>query len=157
VTEPQLRKAGPGKRSRRDGRVLAIQILYAYEQKRYDDDGRLLVHDEVEGDADARGFARTLFDGFTGERAAVDAVVDASLKNWTLTRLAVSDRCLLRLGCYELLYCSDTPPKVAINEYIEIAKQYGSEGKSAKLINGVLDRIAREHRGDEVGRNQKDV
>jgi len=144
----------PGKRSRRHGRMMAVQILYAFEQKGYDDDGRLLVEDDeaVSGDEGARSFARSLFDGFVAERTAVDAVVDGSLKNWTLHRLAKPDRCILRLGAFELLYCADTPPKVAINEYIELAKAVGSEGKSAKLVNGVLDKIAREHRGDEVPR-----
>ena len=59
--------------------------------------------------------------------------------------MAVLDRSILRLGCYELIYCPDVPPKVVINEYIEIAKQYGSDVKTGKLVNGVLDRIAKEH------------
>ena len=86
------------------------------------------------------------------ERDAVDAVVDARLHNWSIGRLAVLDHTVLRLGCYELLYRADTPPKVAINEYIELAKIYGSEQKTAKLVNGVLDKIARDHRGDEVAK-----
>ncbi len=144
------------KRSRREGRTIAVQTLYAFEQKRYADDGELVVPDELIGEEPSCEFGRDLFVGFVTERAAVDAVVDGSLKNWTLTRLALPDRCILRLGCYELLYCANTPPRVVINEYIELAKQFGSEGKSAKLVNGVLDKIAREHRGEEVtGRHAK--
>ena len=56
----------------------------------------------------------------------------------------------MRLGAYEILYSTDTPPKVAINEAIELAKKYGSEEKTTKLVNGVLDRIARDHRPDDL-------
>ncbi len=84
----------------------------------------------------------------------MDAAVDQRLENWTIQRLAVLDRALLRLGAYELLFCADTPPKVTINEYIELAKRYGSEAKTAKLVNGVLDKIAREHRPSEVARRE---
>jgi len=140
-------------RIRRQGRVQALRLLYAFEQKGYQDDEHLALEDDS-SNAEVAAFARGLFNGFVGEREAVDAVIDASLDNWRLQRLAVPDRCLLRLGCFELLYRNDTPPRVAINEYIELGKSYGSEGKSAKLINGVLDSIAREHRADEVRRRK---
>ncbi len=64
--------------------------------------------------------------------------------------MAVADRAILRLGAYEILYCADTPAKVAINEYIELSKRYGSEAKTPKLVNAVLDKIAREHRAGDV-------
>jgi N utilization substance protein B len=80
------------------------------------------------------------------ERPAVDATIDKRLQNWTLARMAVLDRSILRLGCYELLYRADTPTRVIINEWIELAKSYGSEGRTAGLVNGVLDRIAKDHR-----------
>jgi N utilization substance protein B len=144
------RVANPRGRSalRTRGRELALQLLYSFEQNRYVDDGMLLPADASDGlDPEAQAFALTLFRGFAAERPAVDAAVDQRLDNWTIHRLAVADRAVLRLGAYELLYCADTPPKVAINEYIELAKQFGSDAKTAKLVNGVLDRIAREHRG----------
>jgi len=138
--------------ARSRGRVLAVQMLYAFEQNHYLDDG-VLVPEDILADCDegAQSFARDIFQGFCAQRPAVDAAVDTRLDNWSISRLAVLDRSLLRLGSYELLYCADTPPKVAINEYIELAKQFGSEAKTTKLVNGVLDRIAREHRGGEVG------
>ncbi|MBA3686717.1 MAG: transcription antitermination factor NusB [Planctomycetes bacterium] len=143
-----------GNAARSRGRSLAVHTLYSFEQNRYRDDDVALLPDETTADydADAQAFARSLFDGFRRERAAVDAAVDSRLENWTIQRLAVLDRTILRLGAYELLYCSDTPAKVAINEYIELSKLYGSEAKTARLVNGVLDRIAREHRADEVGK-----
>ena len=140
------------KSERRRARAWAVRLLYAFDQKRYEDDSLLAVWDEDEDDASpaARELGRTLFDGFVTERPAIDSVVDGCLTNWNLARLAVADRSVLRLGCYELLYRGDVPPKAVINEYIELAKSYGSDGRTAKLVNGVLDRIAREHRAGEV-------
>ena len=136
--------------ARRQGRVHALCLLYAFDQKHYVDDELLVVADEVhQMDAEAIALGAKVFAGLLVERAAVDAIVDERLTNWTLGRMAVLDRSILRLGCYELLYCADVPPKVVINEYIEIAKQYGSDGKTAKLVNGVLDRIAKDHRRED--------
>jgi N utilization substance protein B len=138
---------------RSSGRALALQMVYSFEQNHYKDDGSLVPDDIVEGASeDARKFAQLLFDGFSKERVAVDNAVDRRLDNWSIQRLAVLDRSILRLGAYELLYNSATPPRVAINEYIELAKQFGSDIKTAKLVNGVLDRIAREHRPNEITR-----
>ena len=86
--------------------------------------------------------------GFIKERPAIDAAVDKRLDNWTIHRLAVADRALLRLGSYEIMYCAETPPKVVINEYIELAKLYGSDIKTSKLVNAVLDKLAKEQRAD---------
>lgn len=143
--------------ARSQGRELALQLIYSFEQNKYVDDGQLLPEDDLAAvDAEATAFARELFKGFAAQRVPVDAAVDQRLENWTIQRLAVLDRAVLRLGAYELLYCADTPPKVAINEYIELAKRYGSEAKTAKLVNGVLDKIAREHRPGEVTKRVSD-
>ncbi len=143
-----------GHSARTRGRALAVQTLYSFEQNRYRDDDVALLPDDAtdDVDAEAQAFAKTLFEGFRRERAAIDSAVDTRLENWTIQRLAVLDRTILRLGAFELLYCPETPAKVTINEYIELAKEYGSEAKTARLVNGVLDRIAREHRADEVGK-----
>lgn len=134
--------------ARSRGREMALQWLYAWEQNGYRDDGGLLT-EEVTEDAPegAFAFASRLVEGVKTQRTPVDAALDARLENWTLGRLALPDRNLLRLGAYELLYCEEVPPKVAINECVELAKRFGSEDKSMRLVNGVLDRIAREHRG----------
>ncbi len=133
------------------GRQLALQMLYAFEQKQYDDDQELFLEEDPDTfSKEAQAKAKALFDGFCVEKTAIDACVDKRLQNWTLHRLAVMDRAVLRLGCYELIYCADVPPSVIINEYIELAKCFGSEERTAKLVNGVLDKIAREHRPDEV-------
>ena len=132
---------------RRQGRQLALQYLYAFEQNRYEDTGRLVPGEDLEPvHADAQAFALTLFAGFRANRVPIDAAVDKRLSNWTIGRLAVIDRQILRLGAYEILYCEETPPKVAISEAVELAKTFGTEDKTTRLVNGVLDRIAREHR-----------
>ncbi len=146
-------KTGGGKRSelRSRGRELAVQRLYSFEQNKYIDDGMLLPFDATEGmELESVEFAGTLHAGFAKERVAVDAAVDKRLENWTIHRLAVADRAILRLGAFEIIYCPDTPPKVTINEYIELAKKYGSEAKTPKLVNAVLDKIARDHRPETV-------
>ncbi|MBA2479379.1 MAG: transcription antitermination factor NusB [Planctomycetes bacterium] len=143
----------PSHTARGPGRVLALQHLYSFEQNHYRDDGCLVPDEAREGvDDESIAFAKELFEGFQTERPAIDAAVDQRLENWTIQRLAVLDRAILRLGAFEIIYRPDTPPKVSINEYIEIAKRFGSEAKTAKLVNGVLDRIAREHRPDEVAK-----
>ena len=137
---------------RRQGRELALQYLYAFEQNHYADGGRLIPDEDLVAQTDeAKAFAKIIFEGFQAQRVPIDAAVDKRLENWTIGRLAVIDRQIMRLGAYELLYCLDTPPKVAITEAVELSKKYGSEDKTTRLVNGVLDRIAREHRTDAMG------
>lgn len=139
-------------KARTAGRVIAVQLLYSLEQNKYVDDGSLLTSHEEVPEAGAEDFAKALFAGFRDQRVPVDAAIDKRLENWTIHRLAVVDRAILRLGAFEILYCEDTPPKVAINEAIELAKRFGSEDKTAKLVNGVLDRIARDHRPGDLNK-----
>lgn len=156
AVEKTAAKDGGKSQSRRNdlrsrGRELALQLLYSFEQNKFIDDGMLAPADTTDGmEAESIDFARTLQAGFAKERLAIDAAVDKRLENWTIHRLAVADRAILRLGAYEILYCTDTPAKVAINEYIELSKRYGSEAKTPKLVNAVLDKIAKEHRAGDV-------
>lgn len=136
-------------RDRRHGRVIALHLAYGWDSKGCEDDeglGIVDADDIVESSTEARTYGKQVLAGFVNERVAVDACIDKRLQNWTLHRMAVIDRSLLRLGCYELLYCPEVPTKVIINEYIELGKTYGSEAKTPKLLNGVLDRIAKDHR-----------
>ena len=151
MTDPAL-SLTPASRS--IGRAVALQLLYAFEQNKFVDDGRLLPTFEPDDvgatDPAAVAFAQTLLKLFAENRIPVDAAIDKRLENWTIHRLAVVDRAIMRLGASEILFCEDTPPKVAINEAIELAKRYGSEEKTTKLINGVLDRLARDHRPNDL-------
>jgi len=70
----------------------------------------------------------------------IDAVIETTLQHWTLARLAGIDRAIIRIAVCELMYLTDVPPKVVINEAVEIAKKFGAE-ESPRFINGVLDAI----------------
>ena len=121
-------------------RESAFQVLYQEDlDSCYDaaaDDtllaGRLNAQDLLE-------FARTLVAGVRRYREQIDLLIQQTADNWSLERMAPTDRNVLRLGAYEILY-SDTPDKVAINEAIELAKRFGGT-ESPKFVNGILDRL----------------
>ena len=85
-------------------------------------------------------FASTLISGVRRNRDELDEILTKTAENWSLERMAVTDRNILRLGAFEILY-GDTPNPVAINEAVELAKRYGNK-QSAQFVNGVLDRLA---------------
>ncbi len=84
-------------------------------------------------------FARSLISGVRRNRDELDQLLAKTAANWSLARMAATDRNVLRLGAYEILY-TDTPDRVAINEAVELAKRYGS-GQSAQFVNGILDKF----------------
>lgn len=136
---------------RRAARVIAVQSLYCWDLCRHLDGELPVPPDLAEGQpTGAATLACELVEGVRAQRTALDGAIDARLENWTVGRLAATDRAILRLGAYEILYRAETPPRVAINEAVELAKQFGSDGKTARLVNGVLDRLARDHRPAEV-------
>ena len=92
-------------------------------------------------------FSRLLIDGVTTNRAGLDEKIAAAAENWSVARMAATDRSLLRLGCYEIHY-TDTPVKVVIDEAIELAKRFGG-AQSAQFVNGILDKLMQ--RKGEVG------
>lgn len=94
-------------------------------------------------DPTVKDFAQELVRGVFENVAAIDGKISSYAKNWELERMAVVDRNILRLGVSELLYRSDIPPKVSINEAVELAKKY-SELKSGKFVNGILDKVKSE-------------
>lgn len=89
-------------------------------------------------------FAQSLVAGVRRNRGELDQLLDRMADNWSLGRMATTDRNVLRLGAYEILY-SDTPARVAINEAVELAKRFGS-GQSAQFVNGILDRFLEKQR-----------
>ncbi|MGH7817735.1 MAG: transcription antitermination factor NusB [Candidatus Binatia bacterium] len=128
---------------RRKGRELALQALYQIEMT---GDPSVAAVDSFlrhfEGNAKAKEFARRLVSGAVTERAEIDRLIDQATKNWKIERLAKVDFLILRMATYELVFCSDVPTAVSLDEAIEIAKRFGSED-SAGFINGVLDQVAR--------------
>ncbi len=87
-------------------------------------------------------FTLELINGVVDNIAAIDEQLVPYLKKWHLKRLPVTDRSILRVALFELLYRPDIPPNVSINEAVELAKAY-SDNKGAKFINGVLDRVSK--------------
>ncbi len=73
----------------------------------------------------------------------IDQLIERFSENWRLSRMSLIDRNILRMAVFELLHCNDIPPKVALNEAIELGKEYGSED-SGSFVNGILDRIQKE-------------
>ena len=90
-------------------------------------------------DADLREFALTLVMGVLRNRAELDALLQSKADNWSLSRMAATDRNVLRLGAFEIRY-ADTPDRVAIDEAVELAKRYGS-AHSSQFVNGILDKL----------------
>jgi N utilization substance protein B len=88
-------------------------------------------------------FARSLVSGVRRNRAELDEMLAQTADNWSIERMAVTDRNVLRLGAYEILFFG-TPDRVAINEAVELAKRFGS-GHSAQFVNGILDRFIAGH------------
>ena len=133
------------KDSRRDLRERAFQTLFALEfggevleQAHFAYTFDKPIGEETEVDVPA---FLNLVTGVRGDLAQLDSQIEAKLKEgWSLSRLIVTDRTLLRLGLYEITSFEETPGRVAINEIIEIAKKYSDE-TSAKFINGVLSQF----------------
>ena len=93
-----------------------------------------------EPDAEVAEFATRLVEGTLANRDAIDARLQAVTRNWDLRRMAAIDRNVLRMAIYELAYCHDVPPKVAINEAIELGKKF-STANSGGFVNGILDKL----------------
>ncbi|WP_416068978.1 transcription antitermination factor NusB [Thermosipho africanus] len=93
-------------------------------------------------DEKLREQAYSYIEGIKKTIESLDEIISKYLQNWTLDRLSVTDRNILRLGTYELLYVDDVPIEVTLDEMIELGKTYGTEN-SGKFVNGVLDRIAK--------------
>jgi len=126
--------------NRRVLRERALQILYAFEMNGED---LSRITDEVlvdVEDATKKDFTNTIVNSAIAHRDELDEYIHNKVENWEINRIAVIDKILLRMGIVELLYLPDVPPKVTINEVIEIAKTY-STINSGKFINGILDSI----------------
>jgi transcription antitermination factor NusB len=126
---------------RRRARELAIKVLFHMEfspgdaNKAFD-----LISGSFGSSGSTEAFARRLVLGVCGEKEALDAFIRRSSRNWRLERMSRVDRIILRLGLFEMLHMEDIPPKVSIDEAVELGKIYGIEDSGA-FINGILDNI----------------
>ena len=94
-------------------------------------------------------YALGLVRGVEAHRCAIDAHLVATSENWSLNRMPIVDRSILRLATYEMMYVDDVPTSVTINEAVELAKDFGGEDESPRFVNGVLGRIAKRLDGDD--------
>jgi N utilization substance protein B len=81
-----------------------------------------------------------LVNGVLGTKGQIDALVERFSQNWKIDRMSSVDRNVMRIAVYELLYCDDIPPKVSINEAVDIGKKFGTQ-ESGAFINGIMDSI----------------
>jgi transcription antitermination factor NusB len=132
---------------RRKARELALQLLYQLDVQ---GEGSPTPHlDEFwtrhPVDVEVRDFAEALVRGTKLHEAKIDELISQYAQHWELDRMAVVDRNILREGIFEILWAGDVPPKVAINEALEVAKKFSTQ-ESSRFINGILDRIHKELR-----------
>ena len=129
---------------RRKSRELALQVLYHWDITGQDAAKTLVQFQEHFSPTQGRDeFAERIIQGVLTHREEIDRLVESSSDNWRLERMTVIDRNLLRLATFELIYCDDIPPKVTLNEAVDLGKRFGSEESSA-FVNGILDRIQKE-------------
>ena len=121
-------------------REVAFQVLYQDDLNPHNNpaDSDQLISQRLRKD-ELAAFARELVTGVRRNREEIDALLEATAAHWSLKRMAVTDRNVLRLGAYELLY-GDTPDRVAIDESVELAKRFGS-AQSSQFVNGILDKV----------------
>jgi len=93
-------------------------------------------------------YTKQLITGVTREQERIDGFIREACEHWRIDRIAYVDKNILRIGIFEMIFSSDVPPKVAIDEAIEMGKKYGTED-SREFINGVLDRILKDFYGKD--------
>ena len=126
---------------RRKARELAIQVIFSLDfGVNSPEEAFELVYRNFDPDEQIKGFSKELVLGVWEKRKQIDEMINRASKNWRIDRMSRVDKSILRLATYEILYRDDIPPKVSINEAIEIAKKFGNNN-SYGFINGVLDNI----------------
>jgi len=122
-------------------REIVLQLLYQDDlNSDQAEDVRLkFLNGRLKYDAKLVRFARSLLDGVEQHQDQIDRALELTARNWRLSRMSATDRNVMRMGAYEILF-GDTPDRVALNEAIELAKRYGTNN-SAQFVNGVLDRL----------------
>jgi transcription antitermination protein NusB len=142
--------------SRRVVREKVMQVLYAYDiseepiEKITND-----MFEEIKSDTEGYKFANLIVSKFINNNSEIDETIKSYVSNWEFERLAIIDKIVLRIAICEFLYFPDIPPKVTINEAIEIVKKFSTE-KSGQFVNGILDtvlnKMKQEHTLDKQGR-----
>ena len=137
--------------ARRSGREAALQMLFQLEGSGVSADQAIDLFWRTYEDADPEGkaYADTVLRGVADNVDGIDKKIAAASQNWRLERMSRVDRNLLRLGTWELMFRSDVPRAVILDEAVELAKSFGTDDSSG-FVNGVLDRIA-----ENIGRKDE--
>jgi N utilization substance protein B len=156
MNAPAKRQAAPPREARHRAREAAIQMLYQWEVGRVamlevnetywqhgswpETAGAPAAGEEIA--AEVRDFATALANGVAAHVEPIDQLIAEAAEHWRIERMAVVDRLILRLAVYEFLHEKETPPKVIINEALELARTFSTD-EAVKFINGILDGIRR--------------
>src|SRR5258707_15535256 len=125
---------------RTKSREFAMKMLFQWDMSQQDFTKRASTFWKSAKDADkTRAFANNLFEGAAKDIAVLDALIVGHSDNWRFERLSAIDRAILRLAIHEM-NSSDTPPKVVLNEAVDLAKKFSSE-ESGSFVNGILDAV----------------
>src|SRR5688500_7884439 len=130
-------------KERTRARGWAVQTLYAWDTRGGEEDTLLPIMEGLSISPRNRFYTEVLIRIVARNRAAIDAVIERHLRNWSFARLSVIDRNILRVGVAELRYVDDVPPRVTIQEMIRLAERFGTP-ESPRFVNGVLDAVLRE-------------
>ncbi len=133
-------------------RTVALQALFEWDfNNRSEDLSAVLerVLEEFAAGADDTDFARELVDGVISHIDEIDVIITETAPEWPIAQITIIDRNVLRLGIFELIFAKKIPPKVAINEAVEMGKRFGGES-SGKFVNGVLGTLFKKNFPDEV-------
>ena len=131
-------------RKRTKAREIVLQFLYQQDLRKDDWLSNISDFESLnESEDDVASFAVSLMKGTLENIATLDDLIAKNAQNWQLKRMSTVDRNVMRMATYELIYESDIPAKVSINEAINLAKKYSDE-ESGKFVNGILDKIKRD-------------
>ena len=131
-------------RKRTQGRESALKVMYQKEMtgEKADDALRHFFESQPKMEKELRVFIESLVAGVEKNTVDLDKKVEAVVENWSMSRIAVLDRNILRMALYEMTEMMDTPQKVVVNEAVNLAKKYSGEN-SGKFVNGILDKLMR--------------
>jgi N utilization substance protein B len=128
-------------RLRSKAREVVVHILYQIEMSKADHKEAFREYlENYPQKQEVIDFSLMLIDGVIKNLSTLDSVIKKYVKNWEIERMAVIDRNILRMAAFEIIYLEEIPPKVSINEAIELAKRFG-DIDSPRFVNGVLDKI----------------
>lgn len=139
-------------------RLLGVQILFEMEingkntktiVKRLTEDYLKEISQLNKNEISDKDYLIKILNGVSLNQNKIDTDIKENLNNWSLSRIDSVSRAILRSACFEIHECDDVPPRVIINEYVNISKSFFSE-KEPNFINGILDSIAKIYRKDEI-------